>query len=61
MCEPTFKAQHRRDPEQLIIEIENLISRIRLLRIDIASYLIINAQKFDDKVFSKDYESFGDS
>jgi hypothetical protein len=61
MCEPTFKAQHIRDPEQLIIEIENLISRIRLLRIDIASYLIINAQKFDDKVSSKDYESFGDS
>jgi len=61
MCEPTFKAQHIRDPEQLIIEIETLISRIRLLRIDIASYLIINAQKFDEKKPSKDYESFWDS
>ena len=38
--EPTFKTQKQRDIEQLIKDIEMQISRIKLLRINIALYLL---------------------
>ena len=39
--EPTDKTGNVRDTEQLIIDIEALISRIELLRIRIALYLLL--------------------
>jgi hypothetical protein len=40
--EPTDETENLRDTEQLITEIEALISRIELLRIRIASYLLLS-------------------
>jgi hypothetical protein len=38
--EPTFETENVTDTEQLIADIEALISRIKLLRIHIAMYLL---------------------
>jgi hypothetical protein len=39
--EPAYKAENVRDTEQLIKDIETVISRIKLLRIRIALYLLL--------------------